>query len=87
MKKYVLKALIYIGIFIAAYGLMLGFLVLSAGIKTESIQEKMEESADYLCEDIVFPYMESEDVKPSCIDRYADSILLNISYNLNLRTD
>lgn len=81
MKKHVLKALIYIGIFIAAYGLMLGFLVLSAGIKTESIQEKMEESADYLCEDIVFPYMESEDVKPSCIDRYADSILLNIAYN------
>jgi hypothetical protein len=81
MKKYVLKALIYIGIFIAAYGLMLGFLTLSAGIKTESIQEKMEESADYLCEDKVFPYMESEDVKPSCIDRYADSILLNIAYN------
>jgi len=81
MKKHVLKALIYIGIFIAAYGLMLGFLTLSAGIKTESIQEKMEESADYLCEDIVFPYMESEDVKPSCIDRYADSILLNIAYN------
>jgi len=81
MKKHVLKALIYIGIFIAAYGLMLGFLVLSAGIKTESIQEKMEESADYLCEDKVFPYMESEDVKPSCIDRYADSILLNIAYN------
>lgn len=81
MKKYILKALIYIGIFIAAYGLMLGFLTLSAGIKTESIQEKMEESADYLCEDIVFPYMESEDVKPSCIDRYADSILLNIAYN------
>ncbi|MBR4542367.1 MAG: hypothetical protein IKO54_09460 [Lachnospiraceae bacterium] len=81
MKKYVLKALIYIGIFIAAYGLMLGFLTLSAGIKTESIQEKMEESADYLCEDIVFPYMESEEVKPSCIDRYADSILLNIAYN------
>lgn len=81
MKKYVLKALIYIGIFIAAYGLMLGFLTLSAGIKTESIQEKIEESADYLCEDKVFPYMESEDVKPSCIDRYADSILLNIAYN------
>ncbi|MBR3580174.1 MAG: hypothetical protein IKN95_04150 [Lachnospiraceae bacterium] len=81
MKKYILKALIYIGIFIAAYGLMLGFLTLSAGIKTESIQEKMEESADYLCEDIVFPYMESEDVKPSCIDRYADSILLNIAYS------
>lgn len=81
MKKYILKALIYIGIFIAAYGLMLGFLTLSAGIKTESIKKNMEESADYLCEDIVFPYMESEDVKPSCIDRYADSILLNIAYN------
>ena len=81
MKKYILKALIYIGIFITAYGLMLGFLTLSAGIKIESIQKNMEESADYLCEDIVFPYMESEDVKPSCIDRYADSILLNIAYN------
>ena len=81
MKKYILKALIYIGIFTAAYGMMLGFLTLSAGIKTENIQKNMEESADYLCEDIVFPYMESEDVKPSCIDRYADSILLNIAYN------
>ena len=81
MKKYVIKILIYIGVFAAAYGLMLGFLALSAGIKTESIQEKMEKSADYLCEDIVFPYMESEDVKPSRIDRYADSILLNIAYN------
>ena len=80
MKKYLTKALIYIGVFAAAYALMLGFLALSACIKTESIQEKMEESAAYLCEDIVFPYME-EDIRPSCIDRYADSILLNIAYN------
>ena len=42
MKKYVIKTWIYIGVFAAAYGLMLGFLALSAGIKTESIQEKME---------------------------------------------
>ena len=60
---------------------MLLFLVLSAKVSKESIQENMEESAAYLCEDIVFPYMESDDVKPSCIDRYADSILLNIAYN------
>ena len=83
MKKYILKALIYIGIFIVAYALMLGFLVLSAGIKKESIQEKMEESADYLCEDVVYPYMEGngKEIKHSCIDRYADAILLNIAYN------
>lgn len=80
MKEYAKKALIYILVFAGAYALMLGFLVFSAGVKTENIQEKMQESADYLCEDIVFPYME-KDINPSCIDRYADSILLNIAYN------
>lgn len=80
MKKYLIKTLIYIGVFAVAYALMLGFLVLSAGVKIESIQKNMQESADYLCEDIVFPYME-KDINPSCIDRYADSILLNIAYN------
>ena len=72
MKEYAKKALIYILVFAGAYALMLGFLVFSAGVKTENIQEKMQESADYLCEDIVFPYME-KDINPSCIDRYADS--------------
>ena len=58
MKKYLIKTLIYIGVFAVAYALMLGFLVLSAGVKIESIQKNMQESADYLCEEIVFPYME-----------------------------
>ena len=81
MKEYIKKSIIYILVAVAAYFVMLLFLVLSAKVSKESIQENMEESAAYLCEDIVFPYMEGEDVKPSCVDRYADSILLNIAYN------
>ena len=83
MKEYAKKALIYILVAVGAYGIMLLFLVLSAKVSKDSIQENMEESAAYLCEDVVYPYYEGEgkEIKHSCIDRYADSILLNIVYN------
>ena len=72
--------IVYSGVFLGTLSVLLIFLLLSSKVGKESIQEKFEESASYLCEDIVFPYME-EGIKPSCIDRYADSILLNIAYN------
>ena len=51
-------------------------------IPRQAIQNNMLESANYLCEDPVFFYVNSMDTS-SKIDRYADSILLNITYNLD----
>ncbi|MCR5728558.1 MAG: hypothetical protein K6G24_13970 [Lachnospiraceae bacterium] len=80
MKNHIKKIFIYFGIFLMSVLLMLGLLVLSACVRTESMQGNFEDSAELLCENNVFTYME-EDVAGSCIDRYADSILLNIAYN------
>ncbi|MCR5728675.1 MAG: hypothetical protein K6G24_14580 [Lachnospiraceae bacterium] len=80
MKRIIKKIPIYIGVFLISLAVMLGFLVLSAKVTKESVQENFEESAELVCENDVFFYVE-EDVNPSCIDRYADSILLNIAYN------
>lgn len=80
MKRIIKKIPIYIGVFLISLTVMLGFLVLSAKVTKESVQENFEESAELVCENDVFFYVE-EDVNPSCIDRYADSILLNIAYN------
>lgn len=55
-------------------------LVLVALIPNSSLQKNFQESADYLCEKQVFFYANEHD-KSSKIDRYADSILLNIAYN------
>ena len=51
-------------------------------IPRQAIQDNMLESAYYLCEDSVFFYANSKDMS-SKIDRYADSILLNITYHLD----
>ena len=80
MKRIIKKIPIYIGVFLISLAVMLGFLVLSAKVTKERVQENFEESAELVCENDVFFYVE-EDVNPSCIDRYADSILLNIAYN------
>ena len=80
MKLMIKKILMYAGVFLISLAIMLGFLVLSAKVSKESVRENFVESAEILCENEVFFYME-EDVEPSCIDRYADSILLNIAYN------
>ncbi len=58
------------------------FLLLVAIIPKSAIQKNSEESADYLLKNEVFFYLNTND-KASYIDRYADSILLNISYNYN----
>ncbi len=55
-------------------------LTLVALIPKSAIHKNLIESADYLCENHVF-FNVNEDDRSSRIDRYADSILLNISYN------
>ncbi|MBE5933761.1 MAG: hypothetical protein E7263_10130 [Lachnospiraceae bacterium] len=55
-------------------------LTLVALIPKSSIQTNMEKSASFLCENDVFFYANLSD-KSSKIDRYADSILLNVAYN------
>lgn len=67
-------------IFITAAALMLGILLISALIPKEAIREKTLESAQYLYEGELFGTV-IEDVNASRIDRYADSILLNIAYH------
>ncbi|MBO4337251.1 MAG: hypothetical protein J5842_04185 [Lachnospiraceae bacterium] len=57
------------------------FLYLSALIKNDDVSGNFEKSADQLCEKRVFFYVD-DGVEPSKIDRYADSILLNIAWNL-----
>lgn len=62
--------------------LQLLLLVAVAIIPRRAIQDNMIESANYLCQDSVFFYANKKDMS-SRIDRYADSIFLNISYNLD----
>lgn len=80
-KKTILKnIMIYIAIIFLVTGIQIGLLVLAACIPRSSIQENTKKSADYLAKQQVFFYLHPEDMA-SCIDRYADSILLNIAYN------
>jgi len=55
-------------------------LVLVTMIPQEKIKIHVTESADILLEDTVFFYLNKNDIS-SRIDRYADSILLNIAYS------
>ena len=71
----------YFIIFLAAAAACLCMLILAALIPTERIHDKMLSSAEMLCEKEVF-YDLSDDISASRIDRYADSILLNIAYHL-----
>ncbi|MBQ8147553.1 MAG: hypothetical protein IJ040_02055 [Lachnospiraceae bacterium] len=81
MKQSILKrGLLYICIFACLTLLQLGSLVLVALIPTATLQSNMEESADFLCENFVFRQFDSRH-SGSIIDRYADSILLNVLYS------
>lgn len=80
-KKTILKNIMkYIAIIFLVTGIQIGLLVLVACIPRSSIQKNTNKSADYLAKQQVFFYLHPEDAA-SCIDRYADSILLNIAYN------
>lgn len=72
------KALIYAAVFAVTVALLTGLLVLSALIPGETLRDNMLSSADTLCENEVF-FKIWKDVPASHVDRYADSILLNIA--------
>lgn len=73
------RGLRYVVCFMAGFLFLMLLLVMSALIPRNKIQNNLEKSAEYLCADEVFTYR-IEGVKASEIDRYADSILLNIAY-------
>jgi hypothetical protein len=68
--------------FVLTAALLTGLMVLAASIPRESIRENMLSSAEYLCEGELFGTV-LEGVNASRIDRYADSILLAIAWQLD----
>ena len=74
-----MQIIIMAAVFLAAAGAMAGLLTLSALIPMERIHENSLRSAEYLCSGEQFATV-IEDVEASRLDRYADSILLNIAY-------
>ena len=78
MNKIFKYSLIFSSILI----ICIGFMVLAALIPQSSIQRNSEKSALYLYEEELFhPLVNGE--KLTTIDNYADTILLNIVYNLD----
>ena len=72
-------ALKYIVVFLLVVALLTALLVLSACIPKSAIQENTLESAQFLCEGELFGTV-VDGVEGSKIDRYADSILLGITW-------
>lgn len=73
------RCLKYIVVFVITLFSLTGLLAAAARIPRSAIRENVLASAEYLCEDRVFPVL-SENVSGSKIDRYADSILLGIAW-------
>ncbi|MCR4691586.1 MAG: hypothetical protein K5739_09605 [Lachnospiraceae bacterium] len=67
--------------FASALVIAILLLYMSSLIPDDMVQERFTESADILCEKEVF-FCEQKNYSLSMIDRYADSILLNIAWNL-----
>ncbi len=82
LLRYGIAGLRYILVFAAAAAVCLVMLVLSAMIPARCLYDNMLSSAGRLCENDVF-FDLSPDIPASRIDRYADSILLNIAYHLD----
>jgi len=81
MKKTLIN--IFIG-FLIFFVFQIGFTSIMYGasfIPQEAVRKNMESSADLVCEKEVFFYV-ADNLTPSMIDRYADSITLNIAWNL-----
>lgn len=76
------KIITGIGLFILMEAFFVGFLLLAAAVPQSSIEKNMKESAIYLCEKEVF-FEAIEGVPATKIDHYADSITLNIAWNLS----
>lgn len=82
LLRYGTAGLRYILVFAAAAAVCLVILVLSAMIPAPCLYDNMLSSAGKLCENEVF-FDLSDDIPASRIDRYADSILLNIAYHFD----
>ncbi len=74
----------YIPVFVIVTLIEFCSLTLSAAIPISQIQTNMEESADYLISNQMFFFASKQD-HSSKIDRYADSILLNITYSMDYK--
>lgn len=72
----------YALVFVVVLVLMVGALAGAAMIPKSAIKARMEESASLLTEKIVF-FEKRPGKRSSMIDRYADSILLSITYQLD----
>ena len=68
-------------VFILVAALLTGCLTLSAMIPRSAIEKHMRQSADFLCAADVYPVL-ARNVKASRVDRYADSVLLGIAWQL-----
>lgn len=79
MKKIISKLPLYLTAIVFITCLEVGLLAGVALIPQKSIQRNIEESTDILLDNPVFFYENKQDIS-SKIDRYADSILLNIAY-------
>lgn len=79
-KRHLVNTIKYMIVILLVTAVQLGLLISVAFIPRHAIQTNMNKSADYLLERNVFFYLNSNDIS-SCIDRYADAILLNIAYN------
>ena len=82
LLRYGTAGLRYILVFAVSAAVCLVMLVLSAMIPAPGISGNMLSSAGKLCENEVF-FSLSDDIPASRIDRYADSILLNIAYHFD----
>ena len=86
MKNNITSKITYINKFIITFLFLIivecSILVLVALIPVNKLENNLMESADYLCKRNVFFYVNEND-SGSKIDRYADSILLNIAYHYN----
>lgn len=80
MKKHLMLSL---GMtFIAASGILIGLLYLSACIPREAIRDNLLESAEYLEENEEEFYYIKENNGRTLIDNYADTIVFNIMYSV-----
>ena len=74
------RVLTLLAVFCVTAALLLGALTAAASIPRGAIEDNMRDSADQLCAGKLFGNVLPE-VNSSIIDRYADSILLNIAWS------
>ena len=82
IKRVIIKLIIYMAVFSFSLFLMCACLFFSARIGRDSIRGNMEKSAAYLLNGEMF-FCLLDGIDGSKEDRYADSILLNIAWNLD----